>query len=345
MAQEYAISETTLTALADAVRKNVGETKLIQIGVGEPEVKISKTTNATSFTTRSGGYGTNKALYDVVSFPGASKIVVDIAYQTEANYDWVQIAVGAISSSPSASTYPKYTGTTLTRKELIFENTDTITFYFFSDASSADYLGYYAECRAYDKEGNAFRPPIYEEVPNTMTVDTMISTINNLSSGGGGEGNLSIGDLSLDVKDYSLGSSSGAQTAIIKDISIKKGFIFGLLTVNGYIDNNAVSQSADYSGYCMTSLFYFKSDGTLQHYTLDTTVSRSGCAMIYGINSMTADLQNDIEANNGNITIDNGKINLALTGYPDGTNYGYILKPSPSQYSINNIRVRQFYKA
>lgn len=187
MAQEYAISETTLTALADAVRKNVGETKLIQTGVREPEVKISKTTNATSFTEHSGGYGNNKALYDVVSFPGASKIVVDIAYQTEStNYDYVQIAVGSVSSAPSTSTYPKYGGTTLTRQELTFENTDTITFYFRSDSSTDAYLGYYAECRAYDEEGNAFRQPIYEEVPNTMTVDTMISAINNFSSVGKG---------------------------------------------------------------------------------------------------------------------------------------------------------------
>lgn len=182
MAQEYAISETTLTALANAVRKNVGETKTIQTGFGEPEVKISKTPNATSFTEHSGGYGNNKAVYDVVSFPGASKIVVDIAYQTEStNYDYVQIAVGSVSSPPSTSTYPKYGGTTLTRKELIFENTNTITFYFKSDSSTDAYLGYYAECRAYDEEGNILKPPIYEEVLNTMTVDTMISTINNLS--------------------------------------------------------------------------------------------------------------------------------------------------------------------
>ena len=211
MAQEYAISETTLTALADAVRKNVGETKLIQTGVGEPEVKISKTTNATSFTEHSGGYGNNKALYDVVSFPGASKIVVDIAYQTEStNYDYVQIAVGSVSSAPSTSTYPKYGGTTLTRKELTFEDTDTITFYFKTDSSTDAYLGYYAECRAYDKEGNIFRPLIYEEVPNTMTVDTMISTINNLS------GNITI--QSINVADS---ASTAFQTLTLETDSNK----------------------------------------------------------------------------------------------------------------------------
>ena len=176
-----------------------------------------------------------------------------------------------------------------------------------------------------------------------LTLDQMATEIANISGGGGGD--LSIEDLSLDIKDYSLGSSSGAQTAIVNNISIKKGFIFGLLTINGYVSTIANSRSADYRGYCMTSLFYFKSDGTLQHYTFDTNVSRSGCAMIYRLNSMTVDLENDIKANNGNITIDNGEINLALTEYPDGTSYGYILKPSPSEYSINNIRVRQFYKA
>lgn len=185
MAQNYAISETTLTALADAVRKNVGETKLVPGDIKEPVVKISKTSNALSFTERSGGYGNAKTLYDVVSISGASKIVVDIAYQTEStNYDWVQIAVGSVSSAPSTSTYPKYGGTTLTRKELIFEDTDTITFYFKSDSSNDTYLGYYAECRGYDEEGNIVGTPIYEEVPNTMTVDTMISALNNLSSSG-----------------------------------------------------------------------------------------------------------------------------------------------------------------
>ena len=177
-----------------------------------------------------------------------------------------------------------------------------------------------------------------------LTLDQMATEIANIQ-GGGGEGNLSIGDLSLDVKDYSLGSSSGAQNAIIHNISIKKGFIFGLLTINGCVSTIANSQRADYRDYCMTSLFYFKSDGTLGHYPLGTNITSSGCAMIYGINSMTADLSNDIKANNGRITIDNGKINLALTEYPDGNTYGYILKSSSSSHTVNNIRVRQFYKA
>lgn len=181
MAQEYAISETTLTALGDAVRKHAGATKLVQTGIEEQEiVKISKTSNALSFTEHSGGYGNYQALYDVVSIPGASKIVVDIAYQTEGtSYDYVQIAVGSVSSAPSTT---KYGGKTLTRKELIFENTDTITFYFKTDSSTDAYFGYYAECRGYDEEGNIITDllPVYEEVPNTMTVNTMIEKINGL---------------------------------------------------------------------------------------------------------------------------------------------------------------------
>lgn len=171
----------------------------------------------------------------------------------------------------------------------------------------------------------------------------MATEIANISGGGGGD--LSIEDLSLDIKDYSLGSSSGAQTAIVNNISIKKGFIFGLLTINGYVSTIANSQRADYRDYCMTSLFYFKSDGTLGHYPLDTNITSSGCAMVYALNNMTADLNNDIKANNGRITIDNGKIGLALTEYPDGNTYGYISKSSSSSHTVNNIRVKQFYKA
>ena len=177
-----------------------------------------------------------------------------------------------------------------------------------------------------------------------LTLDQMATEITNIQSGGGG-GDLSIEDLSLDIKDYSLGSSSGAQTAIVNNISIKKGFIFGLLTINGYVSTIANSQRADYRDYCMTSLFYFKSDGTLGHYSLDTNITSSGCAMIYGLNNMTADLSNDIKANNGRITIDNGKIGLALTEYPDGNTTGYISKSSSSSHTVNNIRVKQFYKA
>ena len=90
MAQQYAIEDTTMTALADAVRGIVGETRQEISGFEYEDFVVSKTPNASSFTENIGGYGNMSSLYDVIHIPGATKIVVDIAYQTESvSYDYV----------------------------------------------------------------------------------------------------------------------------------------------------------------------------------------------------------------------------------------------------------------
>jgi hypothetical protein len=90
MAQQYAIEDTTMTALADGIRGIVGETRLEEAMIEQETVIISKTSNATGFDTYSGEYGNNKTVYDVITIPGASKIVVDMAYQSEStSYDYV----------------------------------------------------------------------------------------------------------------------------------------------------------------------------------------------------------------------------------------------------------------
>ena len=180
---QYAIEDTTMTALADSVRRVVGETRLEEISstyIGN--YIVSKTDNALSFTEKSGSYATSLSTYDVITIPGAVKIVVDVAYQTEGtSYDYLQVASGAKTSMPSATT--KYGGKTLTRKEITFTDTDTITFYFYSDSSGSDYLGYYAECRGYDAENNVIEiyEKEYEEVPNTMTIEEMITQIGSIT--------------------------------------------------------------------------------------------------------------------------------------------------------------------
>lgn len=184
MAQQYAIEDTTMTALADATRNVVGAYEQVP---GDPiplEIPvISKTTNAIDFTTFDGGYGNNKAIYDVVNIPGATKIVVDVAYQNEAGtYDYLQIASGALSTMPSSAS--KYANKTLTRTQITFSNTDTITFYFRSDSSNDSYLGYYAECRGYDANNNLITETIpMITVPKLLTVSEMITELNNATSG------------------------------------------------------------------------------------------------------------------------------------------------------------------
>jgi hypothetical protein len=182
----YSIQDTTLTGIADGLRKWYGETKTITVsGMRPVPLKVvSKTPNATGFDTRNGGHGNNQRLYDVVTIPGASIIKVKMAYQTENTvYDYVQVAAGNLTTMPSDAT--KYGNILLTTTELIFRGTDTITFYFHSDTSNDVYLGYYAECYGLDENGDLIlsdeeeMQTWEEEVLNTFKPEEMGAAIGN----------------------------------------------------------------------------------------------------------------------------------------------------------------------
>lgn len=179
MAQLYAIEDTTMTALADSVRGIVGTTRFEEQTIMAPIIKVSKTDNAKSFTERNGGYASNLKRYDTVEIPGANKIVVDVAYATESvSYDYLQVASGRLTTIPSGTTAYGGAG----RIQLTFDNTDAITFYFKSDGSNSDYLGYYAECRGYDANDAPIEElqPTIVPVPNDMTIGEMIQSLSNL---------------------------------------------------------------------------------------------------------------------------------------------------------------------
>ena len=66
---KYAIEDTTLTAIGDALREKLGAThteKVFVETIHHPEItkqmkpRIAKTPNAIDFTTRNGGYGNGK---------------------------------------------------------------------------------------------------------------------------------------------------------------------------------------------------------------------------------------------------------------------------------------------
>ena len=99
---------------------------------------------------QNGGYGNNKSFSRVVTIPGASRLTVDITYQTESTrYDWVCAYVGGTESSPAGDTQcstsltGKLGGTTKTTKSFTVDG-DSVTFWFKSDGSGSDYYGYYA---------------------------------------------------------------------------------------------------------------------------------------------------------------------------------------------------------
>ena len=179
--EQYLINDTTLTAIGDALRNKTGGEIKIEIVEHTVPYIISKTPNAKNFTEHNGGYGNSMNMYDFAYIPGATKIKVKMAYQTEGtNWDYVQVAAGKITSMPSTIT--KYGDKTLSQVELEFDNTDTITFYFKTDGSSDNYLGYYAECTGYDADGNVIYCTIQEEkeVPNIFLPTEMPAAINNM---------------------------------------------------------------------------------------------------------------------------------------------------------------------
>ena len=179
--EQYLINDTTLSDIADALRRQHGEVSIFyDKEIIESPPVISKTPNALSFTEYDGGYGDNRDLYDVVNIPGAHTIKVKMQYQTEAvSWDYIQITTGKTTSMPS--TVKKYGGSNMHNPpiEIEFPDTDTITFYFHSDGSSSSLFGYYAECTGFDEDGNPVKETIYipYEVPNIYKPSEMPAAI------------------------------------------------------------------------------------------------------------------------------------------------------------------------
>ena len=163
MGKQVLVNESSLVNIADALRGIFGETYSTKEIIGyKPKAYISKTKNATSLTTYSGDYDSNQSVYDTIQIPGASRLEVTMAYQTEStSYDYVQVCAGDQSKfNVNAS---KYGGSSRKQVKLTFNNTDTVTFYFKSDASTSSYLGYYAEVTGYSADGTQIveQEPVY----------------------------------------------------------------------------------------------------------------------------------------------------------------------------------------
>ena len=157
---EVLIDEQNLIDIAGALRGKYGDTEIVEAPV--IDAVVSRTPDTTWFDT--GKYVNNMDLYDVVTIPGASKILVDMAYQTfdssggiENGYtDYVSVLPGNLASMPEDTI--RYGGGSsegrINRVELTFEGTDTVTFHFASDESFCMGIGYFATCTGYDSDGN-----------------------------------------------------------------------------------------------------------------------------------------------------------------------------------------------
>ena len=327
------INDKHLTDIANALRTHYGETKIIrQEEVRESPMVVSKTPNATGFGAHSGGYGNNTAFYDVVKIPGASTIKVKMAYCTEgASFDYVKVASGELTSMPSSAV--AYGGKTLKEVELEFSNTDVITFYFKSDGSNDKYLGYYAECRGYDADGNPAKTTIViseEEVPNTYKVSDFSTAIANISSGGGG----GIGDIKY--------------TQVV--LTTMGNGVIGPFSIYDYVDDFdkilglVVRVSTDYNGKNNTQT-YLKGMKTWNNQPA-TSFSGNTVKAIQTDNSMTAtaDLNETAAITSGwygLALLDNGQ--LAWAYYKNSYDYQGITYSNTVTWTSEYARIELIY--
>lgn len=169
MEKQVLVNESSLVNIADALRGLLNETYTVEevIGYGQ-KTYVSKTDNATSLTSYSGSYGDNKSVYDTIHIPGAEKIKITMAYQTEStSYDYVQVFAG--TQENYVSTLTKYGGNSSSNMRVNLEfATDTVTFYFRSDNSNSNYLGYYAEVKGYLADDTPIEEPIYNTIEKQM---------------------------------------------------------------------------------------------------------------------------------------------------------------------------------
>ena len=131
--QLYSIKESTLTDIADALRRKHGETELALVEKEVPTTVINKTDNATGFDEMTGSSDDYPTGYYISTVEGASSIKVKIAYAlwyTSTAQGWcdeIRIAGGAYDESTfPASGVEIYSGwdngeaVPLTVKELTF---------------------------------------------------------------------------------------------------------------------------------------------------------------------------------------------------------------------------------
>ncbi len=181
----YSIEGSTLTAIGDAIRDRVGDTKIILV-YNKPVIEVIKSDNATGMDSWQGSLPSypSRTKYGEVNFPDAKKIKIKIGwfFTTSASYITVfdeankEINYGYLKSYPGdvSSGEPKY-------QEEIF-NTNHLSFQLDHPYEGSNSF-FYIECYPLDENNNEILvesdTPREIVVFNSMTPTQMAEEINN----------------------------------------------------------------------------------------------------------------------------------------------------------------------
>lgn len=153
------IQDTTLTAIADAIRSKTSG------GSGEPIVVSSHTSNLLHRDDTVVGYGLDgntslgaEPFHEVITIPGAVRMHLDLKYQTDSMCAQIQISSGDVANTNAwnAGEYKYTKHQSIAETTLDIEGTDTITINFINQATKANtgYWGFWIDVTGYDASGN-----------------------------------------------------------------------------------------------------------------------------------------------------------------------------------------------
>ena len=152
------IQDTTLTAIADAIRSKSTSSS------GEPIVVSSHTSNLLHRDDTVSGYGLDgnvslgaEAFHEVITIPGAVKMHLDLKYQTDTMFAQIQISSGDVANTDTwnAGEYKYTKHTSIVETTLDIEGTDTVTINFYNQAmaENTSYWGFWIDVTGYDAKG------------------------------------------------------------------------------------------------------------------------------------------------------------------------------------------------
>ena len=137
-------NHTGALSAADLIAKTQ-KRKILQEAKPATATKYAHTSNLDDTGSGNNGYGNSVSDFQTVSIPGASKLYIQVTYQTEsASFDYLRIYQGTVTTSQSNDGVAGKLGGKTKETKTIEVDGDTVTFHFRSDSIVDSYYGYYA---------------------------------------------------------------------------------------------------------------------------------------------------------------------------------------------------------